>query len=110
MHNEQEEQRTFMTNIITSVRKAVAPIKTTSRALGIFQKALDALEEVRDNQQARRNRNWVERQRLNAAIATAELQRDVLDDDNANALLEEEAAALAIQQINKLLSPAAVAA
>lgn len=99
-----------MTNILTKVRKVVAPIKTTSRALGIFSKALDALEEVRDNQQARRNANWLERQRLTTVINAANDQRDALDDDNANALLEEEAAAQAIQQINRLLSPPAVAA
>jgi len=110
MHSGRGTTEEYMKNIITTVRKAVAPIKTTSRALGIFQKALDALEEVRDNQQARRNSNWLERQRLTTAIQTAEAQRDALDDDNANAMLEEEAAAQAIQQINRLLTPAAVPA
>lgn len=106
----QEPHEDYMTSIITTVRKAVAPIKTTARALGIFSTALAALEEVKQHQRARQQANEDEAAHNRAIIAGLYEKNEALYDDASNAILEAETAQVAIEQINKLLSPAAVAA
>jgi hypothetical protein len=93
-----------MTNILTKLRKAVAPINTTGRALGIFGKALAALDEVRENQTKRIWRNQDERVH-NVDIINGLLEKNEhLVDDTANAVLEVEAADKAEAAIRALIT------
>lgn len=92
-----------MTNIVTTVRKAIAPITSTGRALGLFSKALDALQEVQDNQNKRVHANDYLIEANNDAIGRLSYENDRLHDDTANALLEIDAANAAIVKIRALL-------
>jgi hypothetical protein len=98
-----------MTNFLSRVRKSVAPIKTTSRALGLFQSALDALEEVVANQKKRVTGNDVELVHNRDIITGLHDKNELLVDDNANAFIEIDTAYAAIGAINSILSPRAAA-
>ena len=107
---DQQDYGDTMTNIITTVRKAVAPIKTTGRALGIFATALASLEEVKQYQFSRQQAAEEEALHNRTIIAGLYQKNEALYDEAANALIEVETAQVAIEKITALWTPSAVAA